>query len=201
MVGGRRLRVAIGMLGIGLGLGGIAAPVAAADPAPADPVVPAVPVTAPAAAPAAPVTAAAAALPAAPAGVPAPAAPPSAPDAAAAAITPPDGVQHLPSPESLPPGTTQDPQEHPKVGLLRDIWHALRNGDVSGTDAIMMLGTRPIDPAKLAQSTPSNQVGPSAPAGADLPPAAADAPAASAPAPAPAPVVPAPADAVSAPAS
>lgn len=177
MVGGRRLRVAIGMLGVGFGA--FAAPVAAADPAaPVDPAPPVVPVTAPAPAPAAPLTAAAAAE-------------------AASVGVPPEGVQHLPSPESLPPGTTQDPQEHPKVGLLRDIWHALRNGEVSGTDAIMMLGTRPIDPAKLAESTPSNQMGPSAPVGAELPPPVADAAAV----PAPAPVAPAPAPPVVAPAS
>jgi hypothetical protein len=113
-----------------------------------------------------------------------------------ASITPPDGVQHLPSPDSLPPGTTQQAPDHPNVGYLREIWHALRNGDVSGSDALLLLGTRPVDPGKLAGSTPSNQVGPSAPAGADVP-----APASAAPASAPASAAPAGAEPAAAPSS
>jgi len=98
--------------------------------------------------------------------------------AAAAEITPQDGVQHLPSPDSLPPGTTQQAPDHPNVGFLRDIWQALRSGEVSGTDAIMLLGTRPLSAQNLADSTPSNQVGPSAPPPAEVPaPPAAEVPA------------------------
>jgi hypothetical protein len=98
-------------------------------------------------------------------------------------------VQHLPSPESLPPGTTQQAPDHPNAGFLRDIWQAFRSGEVSRTDAIMLLGTRPLNPADLAASTPSNQVRPSVP-GADVPaPPATAAPAPAAPA-APAPAAP-----------
>jgi hypothetical protein len=131
---------------VGVGLAAISAPTAAADPAaPADPVA-AAPATAvpPADSGAAPVVDAAAS----------PAADP------AAALTPPDGVAHLPSPSSLPPGTTQQAPDHPTTGMLREVWNAIRNGEMTGPDALKLLATRPIDPQKLAASTPSNQGGP-----------------------------------------
>jgi hypothetical protein len=175
MVARLRFRVAIGAVGLGLAV--VAVPVATADPAaPADSAaVPAAlaPAPAPAADPA-PITDAALA--------PVPSADP------AGAGTPANGVQHLPSPDSLPPGTTQEAPAHPTTGLLRDIWHALRDGEMSGPDALKLLATRPVDPEKLAGSKPSNQVGPAAPAGTDVPPAPAPdaAPAPAAPTPVPA---------------
>ena len=88
-------------------------------------------------------------------------------------------MQHLPSPDSLPPGTTSQAPDHPNAGYLREIWHALRNGEVSGSDALLLLGTRPANANNMAASTPSNHSGPVAPAGADAPApqAGADAPA------------------------
>ena len=154
MIARLRLPVAIGALGLGLAV--LAVPVATADPAaPADSaVMPAPSAPAPAADPA-PITDAALAS-----------APPADP---AGASTPANGVQHLPSPDSLPPGTTQEAPDHPTTGLLRDIWHALRDGEMSGPDALKLLATRPVDPAKLAGSTPSNQGGPAAPDPAPVP--------------------------------
>ena len=171
MVAAGRFPLVIGTLGVALAA--ISAPLAAADPAaPADPVaapatvVPAtvVPAADPAAAPVADAAASPAADP-------------------AAALTPPDGVQHLPSPNSLPPGTTHEAPDHPTTGLLREVWNAIRNGEMSGPDALKLLATRPIDPQKLAASTPSNQGG--APV-ADPAPAPAQIPTPVAPAPAPA---------------
>ena len=156
MVARLRLHVAIGALGLGLAV--VAVPVATADPAaPADSAAvpaPLAPAPAPAADPA-PITDAALA--------PVPSADPP------GAGTPANGVQHLPSPDSLPPGTTQEAPAHPTTGLLRDIWHALRDGEMSGPDALKLLATRPVDPAKLAGSTPSNQGGPAAPDPAPVP--------------------------------
>jgi hypothetical protein len=187
VVVGHWFRVAIGAVGVALAA--VAAPVAAADPTtPADPPVPTVtpaPTPAPAADPAhAAVTdAALSAQPGA-----APAADP------AAIATPPDGVQHLPSPDSLPPGTTQDAPDHPTAGLLREVWHALRDGDMSGPDALKLLAaTRPVDQQKLAGSKPSNHDAPAAPV-PDASQQAGAGPADPATAvPAPAPLVPAPA--------
>lgn len=146
MVVRQRFRLAVGALGIGLAA--IAAPVAAADPAaPADSA--AVPATDPA-----PITDTA--LASAPG--------PATPADPAGAVTPVNGVQHLPSPDSLPPGTTQEAPEHPTTGLLRDIWHALRDGEMTGPDALKLLAaTRPVDQEKLSASKPSNHDGPAAP--------------------------------------
>jgi hypothetical protein len=136
-------------------LAAFAAPVAAADPvAPADPSVLVIPSAPPAdSGPAAVADAALSAPPGA-----APAVDP------AAAVTPPDGVQHLPSPDSLPPGTTQQAPDRPTAGLLREVWNALRDGDMTGPDALKLLATRPVDPLKLSAIKPSNQGAP-APAG------------------------------------
>ena len=141
MVARQRFGVAIGALGIALAA--IAVPLANADPsAPAGPVAaPSAPVTVPAPVPVAdPAPVADAALSAPAPNAPAPSADPAA--------TPPDGVQHLPSPDSLPPGTTQQAPDHPTTGLLKDIWHALRDGEMSGPDALKLLATRPVDPEK-----------------------------------------------------
>ena len=131
VVGRRRVHVALGVLGISLAA--LSAPLAAADPVPpADPVVQAV------------------AQPSPP--------PEAAP--AAAPVTPPDGIPHLPSPENLPPGTTQIEPEHPKLGYLRDIWNAVRGKDLSATDALLLFAQRLADPGKVAGSVPANQAVP-----------------------------------------
>lgn len=132
----------------------------------------------------APVAGADPAPPAEPVVLPAPDAP------AVAPLTPPDGVSHLPSPENLPPGTTQTVPEHPKLGYLREIWQAVRGKDVSASDALLLIAQRPGDAGKIADSVPSNQ-GPTAPPAVAADPAPGGAPA-EVPAPAPAPPAAAP---------
>jgi hypothetical protein len=155
----------------------LAAP-AMADPATADPVMPdpVIPVVAPAPQPA-PVPAPAPLAVAAPGPVPGPA---PAPDgtvqsAAAAPATPPDGMQHLSSPENLPPGTTDTPPDadQPRgLTYLRDIWNAYQTQEVSGKDALLLLTQRPMDAdAVPPPGMPANPT-PPLPPGQPLPPEA-----------------------------
>ncbi len=107
---------------------------------------------------------------------------------------PPAEVQHLSSPENLPPGTTNvplDPGQGRTTSYLRDLWHAVQTQEISGRDMILLLTQRPLDP----HAVPTNGLpaGPQAPAGPPLPDAPApDAPPADAAAPAPAPLLPEP---------
>lgn len=148
---------------LGLGLAGAALPVAAADPlVPADPITPA-----PLAAPAPQAVAAPAP------GVPAVA---LASDSAAS-ITPADGMAHLPSPDSLPPGTTQTAPEHPTLDYLKDVWKALRTEEVTASDALLLLAQRPVNNTNVADSVPQSQSGPAAPSAVSAtPPASAPLP-------------------------
>lgn len=132
----------IGALGVSAAI--LSAPMAGADPAaPADPVVP---------------TTAAADTSAPPAdeSVPAPAAAPA-------------PVQHLSSPDNPPPGTTTtgtDTAPQGRLSYLRDLLHAMRTQEVSGSDALLLLTQRPLDanaaPPPGMSSTPSGPVGTSA---------------------------------------
>jgi hypothetical protein len=122
----------------------LAAPTAFADPA--DPVAPAPPT--------APVTDSGTQLTAAsPSPVPAP-------------------VQHLSSPDNLPPGTSADAPPQGRLSYLRDLLRAIRNQDVSGRDAALLLLTqRPLDAD--AAPPPGMPAGPSGPIGTSaVPPAA-----------------------------
>ncbi len=67
-----------------------------------------------------------------------------------------DGVQHLPSPDSPPPGTSStDPGQagSPNVSYLKDLWHAWQNQDIDRNDLLLALAQRsftttiPADPA------------------------------------------------------
>jgi hypothetical protein len=84
----------------------------------------------------------------------------------------PEGVPHLPSPENLPPGTTEDPVAPQGRGMsyLRELWHAVQTQDVSGGSALLLLTQRPMD----ANATPPAGVpnGPRLQAPADPPPPA-----------------------------
>lgn len=137
----------------------LAAP-AMADPAVPEPVIPI-------AAPAAPAPAAEAAPAPAPVAVAAPAPAPATDGtvqaAAADPATPPGEVPHLPSPEHLPPGTTDAPPDadQPRgLTYLRDLWHAVQTQEVSGKDALLLLTQRPMDanavppPGMQANPTP-----------------------------------------------
>ena len=108
---------------------------AAADPG--DPVVPPGPVVvAPAPAAAVPVPPAAETVQSADtdaALLPAPAPEP-------AVSVPPNGVPHLASPDSLPPGSTMQAPDNdsPNVSYLKDLWQAVQNHEISGKEALIM---------------------------------------------------------------
>ncbi|WP_431232937.1 hypothetical protein ACQ856_26915 [Mycolicibacterium psychrotolerans] len=129
----------IGALGVSAAI--LSAPMAAADPAdPADPVVPTI-VAGDTGAPPADVAAPAAPLP----------------------------VQHLSSPDNPPPGTTTtgtDTAPQGRLSYLRDLLHAMRTQEVSGSDALLLLTQRPLDanaaPPPGMSSTPTGPVGTSA---------------------------------------
>jgi resuscitation-promoting factor RpfA len=123
---------------------------------------------------AAPAAAAEQVLPAEPA-APGSADPASVPEAQTVAQS--EGVSHLPSPESLPPGTTQTPPQRRTLGYLRDIWQAVRTEDVTMGDALLLLAQRPMDsvaPGTAPQQRPMT-----------VPPPAEDPAVPPAPAPAP----------------
>jgi hypothetical protein len=82
---------------------------------------------------------------------------------------PPASVQHLASPENLPPGaslTPTGPQQGNGMSYLRELWHAVQTQEVSKADAVLLLTQRPMN----ADTPPPMGVpaGPQAP----LPPAA-----------------------------
>lgn len=128
----------LGALSISAAL--LAAPMASADPAdPVDPVVPTVV--------------------AGEAGTPPVDAPAPAPS--------PVPVQHLSSPDNLPPGTTSaDVPPQGRLGYWRDLLHAMRTQEVSGGDALLLLTQRPLDanaaPPPGMSSSPTGPVGSSA---------------------------------------
>jgi resuscitation-promoting factor RpfA len=98
----------------------------------------------------------------------------------AALPTLPDGVPHLASPDSLPPGSTMDPAangaDSPNVSYLKDLWQAVQNHDISGKEALIMgLGQRGMNTPYPQQAPgPNVPVGPVDPAAP--PPPAPDAP-------------------------
>lgn len=127
---------ALGTLGVALAV--LAAPTAGADPdtAPVDPPAPLALVEAQPAAE----------VPVPPAeGVPAANTP--------ASVTPPDGIPHLTTPDNLPPGTTQTPtrSESTTTEYLKDIWHAVRNQDVTMGEALVLIAQRPMDSKGVLQ--------------------------------------------------
>ena len=78
--------------------------------------------------------------------------------AAAVPVVQSEGVAHLPSPDNLPPGTTQTPPERRTLGYLRDIWQAVRTEDVTMGDALLLLAQRPmnsVEPATAPQQRPT----------------------------------------------
>jgi hypothetical protein len=87
----------------------------------------------------------------------------------------PTEVQHLTSPENLPPGATMAPADANQgrgVSYLRELWHAVQTQEVSKSGALLLLTQRPMNP----DSPAGLPVGPQAPlpevsAPAPLPPA------------------------------
>ena len=94
--------------------------------------------------------------PSSPAAVEAPSSPaavevPSSPAAVEAA---PAAMPHLPSPENLPPGTTQTAPERRTLGYLRDIWNSVRTEDVTMSDMLFLIAQRPMTAAPPAAPSP-----------------------------------------------
>jgi hypothetical protein len=75
---------------------------------------------------------------------------------------PADGVPHLPSPDNLPPGTTQAAPESSNMSYLRYLWQAVRTPGVTMGDALILIAQRPLD----ANASPQSAT----PAPADYPP-------------------------------
>ena len=75
----------------------------------------------------------------------APAGEPTAPTPAIIAAAPADGAQHLPSPDSPPPGTSSapvGPETNPNVSYLKDLWNAIQNKEVDRNDLLLALTQR-----------------------------------------------------------
>ncbi|BBX06843.1 hypothetical protein [Mycolicibacterium aichiense] len=136
----------LGLGALGVSAAVLSAPAAGADPAdPADPVVPTI-------------VAGDTSAPSADAPVPAP-----------VPVPVPVPVQHLSSPDNPPPGTTTtgtDTGPQGRLSYLRDLLHAMRTQEVSGSDALLLLTQRPLDantaPPPGMSSTPTGPVGTSA---------------------------------------
>lgn len=177
MEGGTRMlkSAALGTLGAaGIAAALLLAPAVSAEPdAPVDPIGPAL------------VVEAAPATPPVPAAAPAadPLAPPPA-DAAEISLTPPDGVPHLITPENLPPGATQAPTRTGSGtrGYLKDIWEAMRSGEVSTAEALMLIAQRPMNGTALKDMTPQQSATPT-PGAVVVPEGVSPAPDAALPAP------------------
>ncbi|CAN5277617.1 hypothetical protein BH11ACT7_BH11ACT7_39880 [soil metagenome] len=78
------------------------------------------------------------------------------------------GMQHLTSPENLPPGATMaptDPNQGRGVSYLRELWHAVQTQEVSKSGALLLLTQRPMNP----DSPAGLPLGPQAPLPATAP--------------------------------
>ncbi|MEI6698311.1 MAG: dopamine receptor D4 [Actinomycetes bacterium] len=85
---------------------------------------------------------------------------PAAPEPAVVVdLTPADGVPHLPSPDNLPPGTTQAAPEGSNMSYLRYLWQAVHTPGVTMSDALLLIAQRP-----LGATSAELPVEPSAPA-------------------------------------
>jgi hypothetical protein len=98
-------------------------------------------------------------------------------DPAAALPVLPNGVPHLASPDSLPPGSTMDPDatagDSPNVSYLKDLWQAVQSHDISGKEALIMgLSQRGMNTPYPQQAPgPNVPITPGAPADPVAPPA------------------------------
>ena len=66
----------------------------------------------------------------------------------------PAATPHLPSPDNLPPGTTQTAPERRTLGYLRDIWNSVRTEDVTMSDMLFLIAQRPMTAAPPAAPSP-----------------------------------------------
>jgi hypothetical protein len=89
-------------------------------------------------------------------------------------VAAPAPVQHLSSPDNLPPGTTsEDTPPQGRLGYWRDLLHAMRTQEVSGSDALLLLTQRPLDASTAPP--PGVPAGPTGPVGTSAVPPAVDA--------------------------
>jgi hypothetical protein len=79
---------------------------------------------------------------------------PAEPSSPAAIEAAPAATPHLPSPENLPPGTTQTAPERRTLGYLRDIWNSVRTEDVTMSDMLLLIAQRPMTAAPPAAPSP-----------------------------------------------
>jgi hypothetical protein len=79
---------------------------------------------------------------------------PADPSSPAAIEAAPAGMPHLPSPDNLPPGTTQTAPERRTLGYLRDIWNSVRTEDVTMSDMLFLIAQRPMTAAPPAAPSP-----------------------------------------------
>jgi len=79
---------------------------------------------------------------------------PADPSSPAAVEAAPAGMPHLPSPDNLPPGTTQTAPERRTLGYLRDIWNSVRTEDVTMSDMLFLIAQRPMTAAPPAAPSP-----------------------------------------------
>ncbi len=77
-----------------------------------------------------------------------------APPSPASVEAAPAAVPHLPSPDNLPPGTTQTAPERRTLGYLRDIWNSVRTEDVTMSDMLFLIAQRPMTAAPPAAPPP-----------------------------------------------
>ena len=79
---------------------------------------------------------------------------PEVPPSPAAGEAAPAATPHLPSPDNLPPGTTQTAPERRTLGYLRDIWNSVRTEDVTMSDMLFLIAQRPMTAAPPAAPSP-----------------------------------------------
>ena len=140
----------MGLAALGVSVAVMTAPAALADPA--DTAAPADPGSSVPVAPVASVSPVASSTPAAAGG-----------DVVAA---PPSGVPHLTSPQNLPPGTTDTPEQQSRgLGYLRDLLHAIRTQDVKPSDALLLLAQRPMS---STSTPPGMSPAPTGPVGSSV---------------------------------
>ena len=76
---------------------------------------------------------------------------PAAPEPAVVVdLAPSDGVPHLPSPDNLPPGTTQAAPEGSNMSYLRYLWQAVHTPGVTMSDALLLIAQRPLGANSVA---------------------------------------------------
>ena len=76
------------------------------------------------------------------------------------AAAPANGVPHLPSPDSPPPGTSDEPvgpDTNANVSYLKDLWHAVQNQEIDRSDLLLALTQRSFT-APLPSGTNSSGV-------------------------------------------